>query len=130
LKSIKTKLGRKLIQLGSWETSVNLDYIPAHLELDNSSSTIAVLCLWICSPGENSESFWDNHFFLVLIREEGSGCYERCGIGRVGFNHVQSSSDRPWLKKDEHEDFLYRAKKESPITKLFKNVEEQEFTLV
>lgn len=73
LKSTKTKLGRKLIQLGSWETSVNLDYIPAHLELDNSSSTIAVLCLWICSQGENSESFWDNHFFLVLIREEGSG---------------------------------------------------------
>lgn len=48
----------------------------------------------------------------------------------MGFSHVQSSSDRPWLKKDEHEDLLYRAKKDSPITKLFKNVEEQEFTLV
>ena len=118
---------RSFIQFGPWARVVELDFIPQRLDPDEPFSTLAVKCLLLCSALGRS-------YFLVLIPGERTGFYERCGIGfgtalyRTK-TYEKSGIDQPELKINE-QNYLLDGAKDYPIMEWFKDVEEQEMTIV
>ena len=116
--------GGGLIHSGPWLIRVNLDFIPPNLELDDPLSTLAVQLL-LCS-GDRFLGYDGSYYFLILVPAERDGAYERCGIG---FGDALHTGNWPKLKIEEGESLLEGAG-EYRIEEWFKDVEEQEMTIV
>jgi hypothetical protein len=116
------------VQRGVWETEVTLDMIRHHPESDDVLYPLEVQCLLVCSVK-------DITYILVLMAGDKPGEYNRCGLGEITHSVKftedceRSTKYRPSLKISE-EDLKRNVRSCPVIDAWFKDVEEQEITLV
>jgi hypothetical protein len=117
------------VQRGGWEAEVTLDMIRHHPESNDVLCPQEVNCLLVCSVTYST-------FILILTAGDRPREYKRCGLG-ASTNSVRFTEDcerstkyRPGLKISEEEDLKENVRNCPVIDAWFKDIEEQEMTLV